>query len=260
MWCGAMCMVVLCAWGAWRVGCRDRVGLGGGAGCVWCDCAGCKVATGAAAMAMKGQSIGGYKVVEVQVMEVEDGEEIGKAEKEARRKEMFGDADEYRTRSESALPEHLRVGGGEGSVEVEASVGLEAELAAVKAELAAMRAERDAPLAELQAAGGLHPGTPAKQVVVAGGSTGGCVVQLRVKAQLEGGDGEVCVWAVCSVWGMWACCGAMLSGGGKGGVVTGCMWWCAVMVWGWQVDSEELASVIGAHLGGEAASDGVREG
>ena len=60
-------------------------------------------------MAMKGQSIGGYKVVEVQVMEVEDGEEIEKAEKEARRKEMFGDADEYRTRSESALPEHLRV-------------------------------------------------------------------------------------------------------------------------------------------------------
>ena len=32
------------------------------------------------------------------------------------------------------------------------------------------------------------------------------------------------------------------------------------MVWGWQVDSEELASVIGAHLGGEAALDGVSEG
>ena len=249
-WCGAMCMVVLCAWGAWRLHGARRMWVGC-AGCVWCDCAGCKVATGAAAMAMKGQSIGGYKVVEVQVMEVEDGEKqltmstssnfsqsvdmrtsvettvvtttvVEEQVVEAKRKEIFGDPEEVR--ADAAADWEARL----AAVEAERDA-MKAENEAMKAEkearrkeifgdpdevkadataewearLAVVEAERDAARAELQVSVELSATTPGgKGAPVVGGPTGGYAVQLRVKAQLEGDEGEVCVGVMCSGWGL----------------------------------------------------------
>jgi len=121
------------------------------------------------------------------------------------------------------------------------------------ARLAAVEAERDAARAELLSA----TASGEKSAPTGGLVAGGFAVQLRVKAQREGGEGEVRMRDVSGGDLQWVCvahglrCVQMSSKGVVGLPL------CDVMVWGWQVDIEELASAIGGHLGGEAASDGV---